>query len=136
MEEVYIGIGSNLGDRSKNIKQALEFLKDIDGIKLDKVSSFIESKPETGVGPDYLNGVAKISTEISPRDLLEVLQGIENRLGRQRPFKAAPRTIDLDILLYGKRVVNEPGLVIPHPRIHQREFVLQPLAELRNDCRN
>lgn len=131
MEVVYIGIGSNLGNRKKNIEKAIELLKKVKGIKVLKVSSIIETEPLGGPPQQkYLNGVIKLITELEPLELLKVLQKIENRLGRIRKEKNGPRTIDLDILLYGEKLIDEPNLKIPHPRMFEREFVLKPLFEI------
>ena len=132
--KVFIGIGSNLGDRQANIEKAINYLRDTDGIIVDKVSSLIETKPHQACGPDYLNAALKIETEKSPQELLKILQDIENNLGRKRVFKNSPRTIDLDILLYADLVIDEPGLKIPHPQMQNREFVTRPLSEIKDDC--
>ncbi len=135
--EVFIGVGSNLGDREKNITQALKFLQDTPGVTIEKVSSVIETEPQGGPPQSkYLNRVIKIKTTCSPQELLRVLQNIENRLGRVRKERFGPRTIDLDILLYGERTVNEPNLKIPHPRMWERDFVLTPLLEIEPGMRS
>jgi len=131
MFNVFIGIGSNLGDREKNIKKALEYFKKNPHIKIKKISSIIETEPWGYTSqPKYLNGVIKIKTELSPLDLLKFLQEVEKKLGRERKIKYGPRTIDLDILLYGDKIINLPQLKIPHPRMWEREFVLKPLLEI------
>lgn len=135
MAVVFIGIGSNLGDRLENINRAIFYLRNSRDIRVEKVSSLLESKSYLVPGPDYLNGVIKITTELKPEDLLAVLQKIEKKLGRKRPFKNAPRTIDLDILLYGDKVVEQPNLKIPHPRMSEREFVMKPLLEIEPDIK-
>jgi len=132
MPAVFIGIGSNLGDRLANINNAINYLRSDKGIIVEKISSFIETAPVGAPGPEYLNGVIKITTDLPPKTLLIVLQNIEKKLGRYRPFKNAPRTIDLDILLYGGEVIDEPDLKIPHPRMYEREFVLKPLREIED----
>ncbi|MDD4955254.1 MAG: 2-amino-4-hydroxy-6-hydroxymethyldihydropteridine diphosphokinase [Candidatus Omnitrophica bacterium] len=130
---VYIAIGSNLGDRLENIKSAIAELKNVSGITVEKISSIIETAPAGGPPQGkYLNGVIKIKTEILPRALLNILQNIEHRLGRKRKIKNGPRTIDLDMLLYGDSSINEPGLSVPHPRMLEREFVMQPLLEIES----
>lgn len=126
----FIGIGANLGPRTENIKKALSCLSDKKEIRVERVSSFRETKPVDGPGPDYLNGVAKVITTFSPRRLLEELQAIEAKLGRRRTFKNSPRVIDLDILLYEDERIDEPGLNIPHPKMMEREFVIGPLSEI------
>lgn len=128
----YIGIGSNLGDREKYIKDAIEKLKDIESIEVKRVSNIYETEPVGGPEQgNYLNGVIEIETSLKPRELLTKLQYIEKKLGRKRTVKNAPRTIDLDILLYGDKKIDEPDLKIPHPRMWDREFVMKPLKELR-----
>jgi len=127
----YIGVGSNLGDRQGYIEKAIQKLKETKGIEVKRVSNIYETEPvgwpEQG---KYLNGVIEIETDVEPKDLLRALQGIERQLGRKRIVKDGPRTIDLDILLYGDRNLDEPGLKIPHPKMHEREFVMKPLREL------
>ena len=130
IQEVFVGIGSNLGNRLDNINKAIEYLKAIDGISIDKVSSIIETKPQNANGPDYLNAAIKLATNILPKDLLSILQECEKSLGRVKTFKNAPRTIDLDILFYGNEAINTPELTIPHPKIHERDFVMTPLKEI------
>jgi len=130
MAEVFIGLGSNLGDRRKNIARAIEYLKKIPEIRIERMSSWIESMPDKAIGPNYLNGALKINTEILPKDLLEILQDIENRLGRVRTYENCPRSIDLDILLYDDMHMDEPSLIIPHPRMFERKFVMEPLSEI------
>lgn len=125
----YIGVGSNLGDRHKNIKEAIEKLQEVEDIKVKRVSSIYETEPVGGPRqPRYLNGVIEIETDMEPRQLLFAAQKIEKQLGRKRIQKDGPRTIDLDILTYGDRKIDEPDLKIPHPRMHEREFVLKPLG--------
>jgi len=127
----YIGIGSNLGNRPANIESAIAELKGSSGISIEKISSIIETTPIGGPRQSkYLNGVVKIKTEISPRALLGILQKIENKLGRIRTVKNGPRTIDLDMLLYDDKMINEPDLKVPHPRMFEREFVMRPLLEI------
>ncbi len=128
----YIGLGGNLGDRQANLDQALEALQEHDRIDVQQVSSYFETDPEGGPAdaPLFLNAVAEIQTDLGPRELLQALLDIERGLGRVRREKNDPRTIDLDLLLYGDLVVNESGLTIPHPRMHERGFVLEPMAEI------
>jgi 2-amino-4-hydroxy-6-hydroxymethyldihydropteridine diphosphokinase len=135
MVVVHIGLGANLGDREATIRAALDRLDGEDGIQVVRVSSLRETDP---VGytdqPRFLNGVAELETELAPRELLERLLSVERVLGRVREGpRYGPRTIDLDLLLYGDAVVDEPGLRIPHPRLAERRFVLEPLAELEPD---
>lgn len=135
MPLAYIGLGSNLGDRGATIHRALELLGADDDIEITAVSSLVETDP---VGyedqPRFLNGAAALRTELSARDLLERMFGVERELGRTRTGpRFGPRTIDLDLLLYGQESIDEPGLRIPHPRLAERRFVLEPLAELDKD---
>ena len=131
MVKIYLGLGSNLGDRRKNIKKAL-FLLEKEGIKINKISSLFKNKPEEGVkGGYFLNGVVEVETELSPQELLLTLQKIEALLGRKGKHKMKEaRTIDLDILLYGNLNINQPNLIIPHPKWKKRDFVLKPLSEI------
>jgi 2-amino-4-hydroxy-6-hydroxymethyldihydropteridine diphosphokinase len=127
----YIGIGSNLGDRRKNIDDALQKLRLTGGIEVKRVSPIYETDPVGGPAqPKYLNGVIEIETSLEPRGLLLTLQDIENQLGRKRAVKNGPRTIDLDILMYGSKKIDEPDLKIPHPKMNEREFVQKPLKDL------
>jgi 2-amino-4-hydroxy-6-hydroxymethyldihydropteridine diphosphokinase len=132
MPHVYIGLGANLGDREGTIREALRLLEAGGDVEIEAVSSLRETDP---VGyedqPRFLNGAAAIRTELRPRAVLERLQDVEARLGRDRSGpRFGPRTIDLDLLLYGGETVDEPGLQVPHPRLAERRFVLEPLAEL------
>jgi 2-amino-4-hydroxy-6-hydroxymethyldihydropteridine diphosphokinase len=127
----FVGIGSNLGDRETNLRQAIELLSAEDGIDVVALSEIRETDP---VGPveqgPFLNGAAKLETSLTPRELLERLLSVESRLGRVRDERWGPRTIDLDLLLYGDLSIEEPGLTVPHPRLHERRFALEPLADL------
>jgi len=127
----YIGIGSNLGDRRKHIESAIKKLKDTEGIDVTKISSIYETEPVGGPEQgNYLNAAIEIQARLEPRELMIKLQAIERQLGRVRIVKNGPRTIDLDILLYGDKKIDEPDLKIPHPRIREREFVMKPLEDL------
>lgn len=126
----YIGLGANLGDARATLQAALQALDDQSGGRLLRASSFWRTAPIDAGGPDYLNAVAVLETALAPEALLDALQAIEQRFGRQRPFVNAPRTLDLDLLLHGDAVVATPRLTLPHPRLHQRAFVLQPLLEV------
>jgi 2-amino-4-hydroxy-6-hydroxymethyldihydropteridine diphosphokinase len=122
----YVGLGSNLGDRASLIRQAAEL------IGARRLSTVVETEP-WGIAnqPRFLNAVAEVETDLSARSLLDHLLDVERRLGRERIGpRWGPRTIDLDLLLYGDETIDEPGLVVPHPRLHERRFVLEPLAEL------
>ena len=131
MATAFIGIGSNLGDRETHLRRALDLLAAEDGIEIVAVSELRETEP---VGPveqgPFLNGAVQVSTELPPRQLLERLLDVEQRLGRVRDVRFGPRTIDLDLLVYGDETADEPGLTLPHPRLHERRFALEPLAEL------
>ncbi len=132
VKHVYLGIGSNLGNRNKNIKTAVKKLGGIEGIEVTRVSSLIETEPEGGPRQNrFLNGAIEIKTKLPPHELLKHLKRIEKELGRVATVKNGPRPIDLDILLYGDEKINSPGLKIPHPRMHKREFVMRPLKELQ-----
>lgn len=129
---VYIAFGSNLGDRKKNIKEALALLNDSTDIEVLCISSYLETEPVGGPLDQnrYINGVLKVKTDLSAQDLLGVLNSIEDKLGRVRTIRNGPRTIDLDILLYGEDRINTDKLTVPHPRMLTREFVLRPLLEI------
>lgn len=128
----YIGLGSNLGNREKNISRAIELLQKRKGVEVKKVSSLCETKPAGGPPQGkFLNGVVAIETSLPPRELLKCLKEIEKAVGRKpSKVKWGPREIDLDILLYGDKKVDEPELKIPHPEMHRRGFVLKPLLEI------
>ncbi len=129
MVEAYIALGSNIGDREGNINKAVEILKQ--KLKIIKTSSLYETKPmyieKQGW---FLNGAAKVETELMPKELLDFLKIIEKELGRKEVERNGPRIIDLDILFYGSQIVNENDLHIPHPKIQERAFVLVPMAEI------
>ncbi len=132
--KAFIGLGANLGDPEAQVRRALAALADLPGTRLVTASSFYRSAPVGVVAqPDFINAVAEIETALGARALLEALLAAERRFGRRRDFPGAPRTLDLDLLLYGDRVIAEPGLVVPHPRMHERAFVLAPLAEIAPD---
>lgn len=128
----YLGIGSNLGDRRKNIELAIRQIKALKDTKVIKLSRVIESEPQGGPGgqPKFLNACLKIKTNSSPSVLLKKLKQIEKNLGRKKSVRYGPRTIDLDILFYGDKIVNTKTLKVPHPRIFEREFVIKPLLEV------
>jgi 2-amino-4-hydroxy-6-hydroxymethyldihydropteridine diphosphokinase len=127
---VFIGLGSNLGDRAENLRTSLERLEALGRVR----ASAVRETDPVGVldQPKFLNAVAALETELAPRELLERLLEIERDLGRDRSREGrwGPRTIDLDLLLYGAEVIDEPGLTVPHPRLAERKFVLEPLYEL------
>jgi 2-amino-4-hydroxy-6-hydroxymethyldihydropteridine diphosphokinase len=132
MTVAYVGLGANLGDREAMLRSALEQLRAEPDVRVAAVSRFLDTAP---VGltnqPRFLNAAAALETELGARELLGRLLGIERRLGRTREGpRFGPRTIDLDLLLYGGEQIDEPGLHVPHPRLHERLFALEPLAEL------
>jgi len=136
MATAYIGIGSNLGDRRKNIDEAIGILRNSESVIVRKISSIYETKPVGGPPQgDYLNGVIEVTTELSPYELLKSLNDIESSLGRMRIEQNGPREIDLDILIYDDLTINDEVLVIPHPRMSEREFVLQGLKEIAPELR-
>jgi 2-amino-4-hydroxy-6-hydroxymethyldihydropteridine diphosphokinase len=129
----YVALGSNLGDREGTLRSALEALAAEPGIDVVAVSRFYDTEPVSYVDqPRFLNGAAALETELPARELLERLLAVELRFGRSREDVPAqgPRTLDLDLLLYGDAEIDEPGLRVPHPRLHERRFVLEPLADL------
>jgi 2-amino-4-hydroxy-6-hydroxymethyldihydropteridine diphosphokinase len=128
----YVALGANLGDRERTLRAAADALASEEGIEVVSISTLRETKP-VGVGeqPRFLNGAAELETTLTARELLDRLLTVEQRFGRVRiPGEHGPRTLDLDLLLYGDEVIDEPGLTVPHPRLHERRFVLEPLAEL------
>lgn len=129
-ERVFIGLGANLGDAVGTLRQAVEMLRVRPDVQVVALSSLYRSAPVDAGGPDYVNAVAELRTALAPEDLLAVLLQIEQQHGRERPYRHAPRTLDLDLLLYGDRQLDTPSLTLPHPRMHLRAFVLEPLAEL------
>jgi 2-amino-4-hydroxy-6-hydroxymethyldihydropteridine diphosphokinase len=128
----YVGLGANLGDRERTLREAVTALAAENGIEIPAVSTLRETEP-VGVGnqPRYLNGAAALETTLTAHELLDRLLAVEQRFGRVRvPGEHGPRTLDLDLLLYGDEAIDEPGVTVPHPRLHERRFVLEPLAEL------
>ena len=126
----YIGLGANLGDPLQAIRDALDALDELPQTRIDAISSFYLSAPVDAGGDDYVNAVARLQTSLSAHALLDGLQAIERRFGRERPFRNAPRTLDLDLLLYGEQTIHDHALEVPHPRMMARAFVLLPLLEL------
>jgi 2-amino-4-hydroxy-6-hydroxymethyldihydropteridine diphosphokinase len=127
----YVGIGSNQGDARAHVLAAFDELAQLPATHLAARSSLYRSAPVDAPGQaDYVNAVAALDTELSPAQLLDALQGIERRHGRERPYPNAPRTLDLDLLTYGDMILTSPMLTLPHPRMHERAFVLRPLLEL------
>ncbi len=130
----FIGIGSNVGDKKWNIRRALDLMAGCGRIKLLGVAPLYKSEPVGYRDQDwFLNTAAEVETDLPPRELLEALLRIEGEMGRRRTVRWGPRVIDLDILLYGDAAVNDPDLVIPHPRLEERAFVVVPLADLYPD---
>jgi 2-amino-4-hydroxy-6-hydroxymethyldihydropteridine diphosphokinase len=126
----YIGIGSNLGDARANVEQALQRLGTLPGSRLTGQSSLFRTAPHEAGGDDYVNAVARLETQLAAQELLQELQGIELAFGRERPYVNAPRTLDLDILLYGGQIIATGTLAVPHPRLTERAFALIPLLQL------
>jgi 2-amino-4-hydroxy-6-hydroxymethyldihydropteridine diphosphokinase len=132
----YIALGANLGDRESNIRAALANLEHTPGINVTRVSTLIENPAVGGPAdsPPFLNAAAELVTSLAPTALLDALLAVERSLGRTRELKWGPRAIDLDLLLYSDQVVNTPGLTVPHPLMHQRRFVLEPLEQIAPDA--
>jgi 2-amino-4-hydroxy-6-hydroxymethyldihydropteridine diphosphokinase len=132
-ERVFVGLGANLGDAQATLQAALEAMRQLPGMQVIAVSPFFRSAPVDATGPDYVNAVAELRSSLAPLALLQALQAIEQNHGRLRPYRHAPRTLDLDLLLVGQQALHlvatatTPALQLPHPRLHQRAFVLRPL---------
>ena len=135
MARAFVGLGANLGDPVAQVTRAIAALAALDRTRVVRASSLYRSAPIGHADqPDFVNAVALLDTELAPRALLDALIGIERTAGRERTFANAPRLLDLDVLLYEDRVVDAPGLVVPHPRMHERAFVLVPLVEIAPDA--
>ncbi len=128
--DAYIGLGANLGDARGHLHAAVQALQVLPGVTLRAVSDLYASAPIDSSGPDYLNAVVGLQTRLAAPDVLAALQQIESAAGRERPYRNAPRTLDLDLLLYGTQRIESPCLTVPHPRMYERAFVLMPLSEL------
>ena len=126
----YIGLGANLGDARQTIAAAINTLRQSSGILALKQAPLYSSDPVDAQRPVFINTVVAIDTTLEPSNLLDLLQAIEQAHGRERPYRNAPRTLDLDLLLYGELTIETPRLSVPHPRMHQRAFVLRPLQDL------
>ena len=126
----YVALGANLGDAAQALRDALHALSGVPGVRLARASGLYRTAPIDSSGPDYLNAVAQVATALTAPELLGALQAIENAAGRERPYRNAPRTLDLDLLLYGDARIDSPRLTVPHPRLWERAFVLVPLAEI------
>jgi 2-amino-4-hydroxy-6-hydroxymethyldihydropteridine diphosphokinase len=126
----YVGLGANLGDGIANLRAALRELSALDEVLECTASPFYRSAPVDASGPDFVNAVARLRTTLAPLDLLDALQALEQAHGRERPYRHAPRTLDLDLLIYDDVSMDTARLVLPHPRMHERAFVLMPLRDL------
>ena len=126
----YIGLGANLGDPVATLVQAIDDMAALSGVTLIRRSSLYRSAPVASIGPDYVNAVVEIRTVLTAPALLASLQQLEQLAGRARPYRNAPRTLDLDVLMYGHASIDSEALVVPHPRMSERAFVLVPLAEI------
>jgi len=137
LQDVFIGFGSNLGDSVEICQQAIAMLASHPQIEMHEVSSFYRTEPEGYTDqPWFINGVLRCTSQLEPMEILEILRAVETHLGRTRKIRWGPRTLDLDILSYGDLLVNLPDLVIPHPRLHERRFVLVPLMEIAPEWRH
>lgn len=130
---VYLGLGANLGNAQATLLQAAADVAGLSAVSAFQLSPLYRTAPVDSAGPDYINAVAALRTSLPAKDLLRALQQIEDRYGRERPYRNAPRTLDLDVLLYGSQAINEADLTVPHPRMHERAFVLKPLSDLDPD---
>ncbi|MEQ4617921.1 MAG: 2-amino-4-hydroxy-6-hydroxymethyldihydropteridine diphosphokinase [Corticimicrobacter sp.] len=128
--QAWIGLGANLGNPLVTLQMALRELAQAGDVIVQATSPFYRTAPVDSSGPDYVNAVTRIVTSLAPHVLLALLQRIEQQHGRQRPYQNAPRTLDLDLLLYGKLRIDDDTLVVPHPRMHLRAFVLRPLLDI------
>jgi len=126
----YVGLGANLGDAEGTVRNAIAALNELDATRLTAQSSLFQTAPVDAGGDDYVNAVAQLQTALPPQRLLHALQEIERRYGRERPYVNAPRTLDLDLLLYGRERIASPELTVPHPRMTARAFVLIPLLQI------
>jgi 2-amino-4-hydroxy-6-hydroxymethyldihydropteridine diphosphokinase len=126
----YIGLGANLGDARQTLRDAWAEVSRLPACKPVACSAHYRSAPIDAIGPDFFNAVAAVDTTLEAPALLAALQSIELRFGRERPYRNAPRTLDLDLLLHGDQVLSTPDLTLPHPRLHLRAFALTPLAEI------
>lgn len=129
----YVGLGANLGDAVQAVREAIVRIGELPHTAITRQSSLYRTAPVDSSGPDFINAVAEISTRLTAPELLAMLQGIEEAAGRERPFRNAPRTLDLDLLLFGGARIDSARLQVPHPRMYARAFVLVPLAEIAPD---
>lgn len=130
----FVALGANLGDAAHTVRAALVALSQVPGVQRVRSSSLYRTAPVDSTGPDYINAVAEVVTTLGAPSLLAALQAIENGAGRERPYRNAPRTLDLDLLLYGSARIDSFALTLPHPRMGSRAFVLVPLAEIAPQC--
>ena len=126
----FVALGANLGDAAQALRDALAALNGVAGVRVQRASSLYRTAPIESSGPDYLNAVAEVGTTLTAPALLDALQAIEQSAGRERPYRNAPRTLDLDLLLFGDARIDSPRLTVPHLRMAERAFVLVPLAEI------
>ncbi len=126
----HVALGANLGDAREALREAIAALEATPGVRVRLVSSLYRTAPVDSSGPDYLNAVAEVATTLTAPALLDALLAIEQAAGRERPYRNAPRTLDLDLLLYGEARIHSTRLTVPHPRMGERAFVLVPLAEI------
>ena len=126
----YVAIGANLGEARRSVEQAIEALDRLPRSRVTARSSLYRTAPFEAAGPDYINAVVALDTGLEPLELLAKLQAIEAQAGRERPYRNAPRTLDLDLLSHGEQAIDTPTLTLPHPRMQQRAFVLVPLAQI------
>ena len=136
MHLAYVALGANLADPTTQVRAALTALAELPQSRLQRASSLYRTAP-VGIAhqPDFINAVAALATTLAPHDLLAALFAIESQFGRRRDYHHAPRTLDLDLLLYDDQVIDSPHLTLPHPRLHLRAFVIAPLLEIAPDCR-
>lgn len=135
-QNAYLSLGSNVGDRAKNLRDAIAALRNV-GIDVTRISSMYETEPVDYLDqPWFVNMAVEAQTELAPSALLEILRGIETQMGSKKLITKGPRLIDMDILLYGNEVIDTPELQVPHPRMHLRRFVLEPLAEIAPNVRH
>jgi 2-amino-4-hydroxy-6-hydroxymethyldihydropteridine diphosphokinase len=127
---VYVALGANLGDARAAVLQAFDALDSLPNTRVVRRSSLYRTAPVDAAGPDFVNAVAQLATTLTAPDLLDHLQRLESAAGRERPYRNAPRTLDLDLLLYGGARIQSARLTVPHPRMHERAFVLVPLAQI------
>ena len=126
----HVALGANLGDARATVRDAIAALDRLPQTRLLRASALYRSAPWEASGPDFINAVAAIETGLGAHELLHALQALELQAGRERPYRNAPRTLDLDLLLYGDALIDSPELIVPHPRLRERAFVLLPLAEI------